>query len=84
MITFKKNCAFLVPFVLGLYCLIQGTVLTVKTDLLLQLVGICVLSWVPGFAYYAWRGYNALVRRSDESRSRVRAGAVGFAGDITA
>ena len=64
MIRVKKSCAFLVPLVLGLYCLIQGTVLALKNDLLLQPVGICVLLWVPGCVYYTWRGYNALFRRA--------------------
>jgi hypothetical protein len=38
--------------------LILGAALVINAEPMIQLVGISVLLWVPGCAYYTTRGYN--------------------------
>lgn len=59
----KHYLEFALPLTLGLYCLIQGTALSTSADLMVRLVGFCLMFWVPGFSYYTWRGAKAWLRR---------------------
>jgi hypothetical protein len=61
MTTFKTALQFILPIVLGVYCLAQGVALVMNEDQTIQLLGGCVLLWLPGCAYYAWRGCKALL-----------------------
>jgi hypothetical protein len=62
--TLKQHFEFALPMLLGLFFLIQGGVLAANADPLVRLVGFCLLLWVPGCSYYAWRGRTVWLRPS--------------------
>lgn len=61
--TIKHRFEFALPLVLGVYFLIQGGALAINAEPLVRLAGLGVLIWVPGCAYYSWRGYAAWRRQ---------------------
>jgi hypothetical protein len=60
----KHHFEFALPLVLGLFLLIQGVALATNADPLVRLVGFCLLLWVPGCAYYTWRGRTVWVQKA--------------------
>jgi hypothetical protein len=56
----KNQIQFFVPLILGLYSLVQGCGLAMSANPLIQLLGLGLWLWLPGCAYYTWRGYQAL------------------------
>lgn len=56
MTKLKHHFEFALPLVLGLFFLTQGIALATNADPLVRLVGFCLLLWVPGCAFYTWRG----------------------------
>ena len=62
MTAFKNALQSIAPLILGAYFLAQGGALLMNANPIAQLAGVGVLAWVPGCAYYAWRGRKALLR----------------------
>jgi len=48
---------------LGIYVLIQGGALVLNANPMVQLLGVGVLLWLPGCAYYTWRGFKPATPR---------------------
>jgi hypothetical protein len=58
MTTLTDKLKGFVPMALGIYILMQGGALVLNSNLLIQLLGVGLLLWLPGCAYYTWRGFK--------------------------
>ncbi len=64
MTSLKNKILCLTPMVLGLYCLIQGALLVMSENSMVQLVGLSMWLWLPGCAYYGWKGRHAFASQA--------------------
>jgi hypothetical protein len=55
----KTKIIALSPAVLGLYCILQGSLLLGSEEVLIQLLGMGLFLWVPACGYFAWKGRDA-------------------------
>ena len=55
----KDKILCVVPAILGFYCVLQGSLLFASDNFLVQCLGVGLFLWVPGCAYYTWRGRKA-------------------------
>jgi hypothetical protein len=77
MTNLKAKIPFLAPMILGSYCMIQGLLLLASSDLLIQALGVGVLLWVPGCAYYTWKGRSVWARQAPvAAKTHLRTGII--------
>lgn len=64
------------PFVIwtiGLYCLAQGLDFLFFPDAIAAMIGLGLLTAVPGFCYFGWRDYRKLSQAQAQPASRLAA-----------
>ena len=64
MTAWKTEILRLFPLMLGLYCVVHGSVLPRSEVSLVQFLGVGVLLWVSTSVYYAWRGRKIFLTRA--------------------
>jgi hypothetical protein len=63
---------FFVSLLFGVYAVIQGLALVMSENPLGQMLGMGVWLWVPGCAYYTWRGYRGWMPKPEVLPLRVK------------
>ena len=73
MTDLKSKLLCLLPMTLGLYCLIQGALLASSPNPSIVMLAFGLWLWVPGCAYFTWRGRKAFAARTAPVRATVEA-----------
>ena len=73
MTDLKSKLLCLLPMTLGLYCLIQGALFASSPNPVIMMLAFGMWLWVPGCAYFTWRGLKAITVRTAPVRATVQA-----------